>query len=220
MLMIYPKIKNIKIWKITLVIISVCFLFQAKHALSDTDVVVIDENSLDTKDFEEFIANNGYIPDLEKQLDLSFNDTQQVNDLEKKSLNSNADHLKDLIIGSNIKTGMSVKLTINTLGFPDSFKVERGINSKQDRVSMTYLKHGLIVHVINEKKRIDLIEILPQFKGKFSKGVKLGDSVGTLVKKFGTPKSIDSSSVNYPRKGIYFKIQDNILFSARNISNN
>jgi hypothetical protein len=217
--MIYSRRKQINKLKIFLVIILVCFLFQTKLALSDTDVVVIDESSFDTKDFDKFIEKNGGIPDLEKQSDLNFNDTQQVNDLEKKSLNSNTDHLKELIIGANIRTGMSLKHAINKLGFPDSFEVERGLNSNQDVVSMAYPDQGLVIHVINEKKNIDLVEILPQFKGKFSKGIKLGDTVDILVKKLGTPESIDSSSVNYPDKGFYFKIRDNKLFSARNVFN-
>ena len=81
--MIYSRRKQINKLKIFLVIILVCFLFQTKLALSDTDVVVIDESSFDTKDFDKFIEKNGGIPGLEKQSDLNFNDTQQVNGLEK-----------------------------------------------------------------------------------------------------------------------------------------
>ena len=103
---------------------------------------------------------------------------------------------------------------IKMLGNPKSIKVTRGSYPVLDNISMEYPNHGVIIHVMNDEKRIEALEVLPQFKGKFSGGFKLGQKTSVLIKKLGVPRSMDSSIARYPAKDIYFILKKNILISA------
>jgi len=100
------------------------------------------------------------------------------------------------------------------LGTPKSLKVERGIEPKLDSMSIEYLDHGITIHVLNGKKRIDTMEVSQKFKGEFAKGIKIGEKVSVLIDKLGVPQSIDPSIARYPEKGIHFTLKKNTLVGA------
>ena len=79
---------------------------------------------------------------------------------------------------------------------------------------MEYLNHGGIIHAVNGKQTIEALEVLPQFKGKFTNGITIGEKVSILINKFGLPRSIDSSIARYPAKGIHFTLKKNVLIDA------
>ena len=109
---------------------------------------------------------------------------------------------------------MPLQKAIKILGTPKSLKVKRGIEPKLDSMSIEYLDHGITIHVLNGKKRIETIEVSHQFKGEFAKGIKIGEKVSVLIDKLGIPQSIDPSIARYPEKGIHFTIKKGSLVSA------
>ena len=121
---------------------------------------------------------------------------------------------KDITIGKNIKVGMLLQKAIKILGTPKSLKVKRGIAPKLDSMSIEYLDHGITIHVMNGKKRIEILEVSEQFKGEFEKGIKIGEKVSVLINKLGIHQSIDSVIVRYPAKGIHFTLKNNFLTGA------
>ena len=97
---------------------------------------------------------------------------------------------------------------------PKSLKVKRGIEPKLDSMSIEYLDHGITIHVLNGKKRIETMEVSQQFKGEFAKGIKIGEKVSVLIDKLGVPQSIDPSIARYPEKGIHFTLKKSSLVGA------
>ena len=119
-----------------------------------------------------------------------------------------------LVIGKNVKVGMPLNEAIKLLGIPQSFNVTRGTESKLDSLSIEYANHGIVLHSLNGKRKIEALEILPQFKGSFVEGVKMGVKFTALVEKFGVPQSLDSGLAKYPEQGMYFSLKDNLLVAA------
>ena len=78
-----------------------------------------------------------------------------------------------LVIGKNLKVGMPLKDAIKLLGIPGSIDIQRGTESKLDSISIEYANHGIVLHSLNGKRKIEVLEILPQFKGRFAEGIKL-----------------------------------------------
>ncbi len=84
---------------------------------------------------------------------------------------------KGLVIGKNLKVGMSLSEAIKLLGITGSIKIKRGTESKLDSISIEYANHGIVIHSLNGKRQIEALEILPTFKGSFAEGVKIGAKV-------------------------------------------
>ena len=78
-----------------------------------------------------------------------------------------------LVIGKNLKVTMPLAEAIKLLGIPGSISINRGTESKLDSISIAYANHGIVLHSLNGKKKIEVLEILPQFKGRFVEGIKL-----------------------------------------------
>jgi hypothetical protein len=125
-----------------------------------------------------------------------------------------------LIIGKTLKVKMPLSEAIKLLGIPENIKISRGIESRLDSVSIQYANHGIILHALNNKKQIEALEILPQFKGSFVEGIKLGEKVTVLIEKLGSPHSMNSSLAKYPKKGMYFSLQKNALVAAHVFAKN
>ena len=187
---------------------------QQKIDVSGTDVVVVDENSFDPETLKKDLEKNHEATTLEKTLK-KINDSKATPKTAKNKSSLEAKTgVKDIIIGKSIKVGMPLQQAIKILGTPKSLKVKRGIAPKLDSMSIEYLDHGITIHVMNGKKRIEILEVSEQFKGEFEKGIKIGEKVSVLINKLGIPQSIDSVIARYPAKGIHFTLKNNFLTGA------
>ncbi len=119
-----------------------------------------------------------------------------------------------LVIGKNLKIGMSLEEAIKLLGTPRAIKVKRGTESTLDSLSIDYASHGIVIHFLNGKGKIEALEVRPQFQGRFTEGVKMGAKVSTMIDKYGVPQSMTESLAKYPGKGMYFALKENILIAA------
>jgi hypothetical protein len=120
-----------------------------------------------------------------------------------------------LVIGKNLKVGMSVGQVIALLGIPDKFVVQRGTESLTDTVVIEYPKQGVVIHAVSKKTTVDAIEVLPSFKGKFAEGVKIGAKFNDLIANYGVPKSMNAQIARYPERGMFFQLEKEVLVSAR-----
>ena len=125
-----------------------------------------------------------------------------------------------LVIGKNLKVGMPLANAIKLLGIPGSISVKRGTESKLDSVAIAYGNHGIVLHSLNGKKNIEALEILPQFKGRFAEGIKIGEKFTALIEKYGVPQSMTASLAKYPAKGMYFSLKENMLVAAHIFAKN
>ena len=188
---------------------------QQKAGRIGTDVVVVNEKSFDP---------NTLKIDLEKKNEALTSETASPKNPEKdeanqKKINKDSDpkakdDFEGIIIGKNLKVGMTLQKAIKILGTPKSLKVKRGIEPKLDSMSIKYLDHGITIHVQNEKRRVESMEISQKFKGEFAKGIKIGEKVSVLIDKLGIPQSIDPSIARYPKKGIHFTLKKSSLVGA------
>ncbi len=190
--------------KLILVMFLTLILYP-KIASPDTDVVVMDENSLKDAGLENTVLNDRPVSKLPKEKNQGIEKTLGVPDKSE---------LKGIVIGKNLTVGMTLEEAIRILGVPKSFGVERGAEPEQDRVTAEYAGQGIIIYALNDKKEIESLDVLKEFKGEFLNGVKMGEKIKVLIKKWGLPHSMNSSIVHYPTKGIYFDIKDNVLISA------
>ena len=190
-------------WKKVLFVILVSFLLEPRVAVPDTDVVVVDEDSPAP-------------PVLEKSLEGEQFHVIEENVLavEEDSSPGGESDFKGIIIGKNLKPGTPLVRAIELLGNPKSIGVTRGSAPKLDSISMEYPDHGVIIHVMNDKRTIEALEVLPQFRGRFREGIKMGAKASVLIKKLGVPQSMDSSIARYPAEGTYFILKENVLTSA------
>ena len=181
------------------------FILYPKTATSVTDVVVMDENSFNAAGLENTVLNDRPVSKLPKE---------KIQGIEKTLGTSDKSEFKGIIIGQNLTVGTTLEEAIRILGFPKSFAVERGAEPEQDRIIAEYAGQGIIIYALNDKKEIESLDVLKEFKGEFLNGVKMGEKIKVLIKKWGLPHSMNSSIVHYPTKGIYFDIKDNVLISA------
>ena len=119
-----------------------------------------------------------------------------------------------LVVGKNLKVGMNMDKAISLLGVPRKVTVKRGTEPSLDSISIEYEKHGVVIHAVNGKTKIEGIELLPTFKGQFANGIKMGDKVPALIEMNGVPQAMSSSLARYPDKGLYFSLKENVLVSA------
>lgn len=119
-----------------------------------------------------------------------------------------------LVIGKNLKIGMNLEEAIKLLGTPRTIKVKRGTEPTLDSLSIEYASHGIVIHFLNGKNKIEALEVRPQFQGRFAEGVKMGAKVATMINKYGVPQSMSESLARYPDKGMYFSLKENVLIAA------
>ncbi len=125
-----------------------------------------------------------------------------------------------LVIGKNLKVGMPMEEAIKLLGIPRSIKIKRGTESKLDSISIEHVNHGIVLHSLNGKNKIEVLEILPQVKGRFAEGIKLGEKFTALIEKYGVPLSMNASLAKYPEKGMYFSLKENVLIATHVFAKN
>lgn len=189
-------------WKKVLFVILVSFLVEPRVAVPDTDVVLVDEDSPAPPVLEKFLEAN---PEAIEENVLA---------VEEDPGPEEESDFKGIIIGKNLKPGTPLVRAIELLGNPKSIGVTRGFAPKLDSISMEYPDHGVIIHVMNDKRTIEALEVLPQFRGRFREGIKMGAKASVLIKKLGAPQSMDSSIARYPAEGTYFILKENVLTSA------
>jgi len=188
---------------------------QQKVGKIGTDVVVVNEKPVDLKTLRKNLEKKNETLTSEKALPKKPKKDEVNQKINNSDPNSQLkDNFKNIVIGKNLKVGMRLQKAIKILGIPKSIKVKRGIESKLDSMSIEYLDHGITIHVLNGKKRIETMEVSQQFKGEFTKGIKIGEKVKVLIDKFGIPQSIDPSIARYPGKGIHFTLEKNSLAGA------
>ena len=192
-------------WEKLLLVMVLIFVLYPKTVTSDTDIVVVDENSFHAVDLENTVLKARPGSKFPKE---------KIQAIEKTLGTSDKSEFKGIIIGWNLTAGTGLEQAIRILGFPKSIAVERGDRPEQDRTVVEYADHGIIIYVLNDKKRIESLDVLKEFKGEFFNGIKMGEKIRGLINKWGIPHSMDSSVVHYPEKGIYFNIKDNALISA------
>jgi len=192
-------------WKKLILVMLLTFILYPKTATSVTDVVVMDENSFNAAGLENTVLNDRPVSKLPKE---------KIQGIEKTLGTSDKSEFKGIIIGQNLTVGTTLEEAIRILGFPKSFAVERGAEPEQDRIIAEYAGQGIIIYALNDKKEIESLDVLKEFKGEFLNGVKMGEKIKVLIKKWGLPHSMNSSIAHYPKKGIYFDIKDNVLISA------
>ena len=192
-------------WKKLILVMLLTFILYPKTATSVTDVVVMDENSFNAAGLENTVLNDRPVSKLPKE---------KIQGIEKTLGTSDKSEFKGIIIGQNLTVGTTLEEAIRILGFPKSFAVERGAEPEQDRIIAEYAGQGIIIYALNDKKEIESLDVLKEFKGEFLNGIKMGEKIKVLIKKWGLPHSMNSSIVHYPAKGIYFDIKDNVLISA------
>ena len=192
-------------WKKLILVMLLTLILYPKTATSDTDVVVVDENSFHAVDLENTVLKVQPVSKLPKE---------KIQGIKKTLGTSDKSEFKGIIIGQNLTVGTALEEAIRILGFPKSFAVERGIKPEQDRIIVGYADQGIIIYALNDKKKIESLDVLKEFKGEFLNGVKIGGKIKVLIKKWGLPHSMNSSIAHYPKKGIYFGIKDNVLISA------
>ena len=189
-------------------------LSQQSFKSTGTDVVVIDENLLDSESLKKDLEtkNSGLVSKIKPE-DIDKKIEGNTNKPKAPIIKTKSDS-KIIIIGKNLKVGLTLHQAIKVLGTPKSIKVKRGIESKLDSMSIEYFDRGITIHVVSEKKRIETIELSNKFNGEFAKGIKIGEKVSVLIDKLGIPQSIDSSIARYPKKGIHFNLKNKVLVSA------
>ena len=216
----------VRVKKLFLQLILLHLVFSANHLGADTDITVIDRNSV-----VEDIGGISLFNQPDKELT---NNILSGNDMGKEAglvgeniLNNNKDDtleknnkVKGFVVGGNLKVGMALSEAFKILGTPKSVNVVRGSNPSVDSISMEYLDQGIILHVLTNKPKIEALELLQNFKGQFLEGINIGSKIEDLIKAFGIPKSMESFIARYPQKGIYFSLDNKAVVSAQVFSKN
>jgi hypothetical protein len=126
-----------------------------------------------------------------------------------------------IVIGENLSPGMPLNDAIVLLGIPEKVKVIRGPSKDRDSIEITYAKHGLVVRAMTGGSKIEGIEVGPTFKGTFKSesGIKLGVKYEMLISEYGLPTSLTSQVMRYPKRGLYFQLNNDRLLSAKTYAN-
>ena len=98
--------------------------------------------------------------------------------------------IESLVVGKNLKVGMTLDKAITLLGVPIKITVKRGTEPSLDSIAIKYASHGVVIHTLNGKQKVEAIELLPTFKGQFENGIKMGNKIPQLIEKYGVPQSL------------------------------
>ena len=146
----------------------------------------------------------------------AYRDNRLANDTDLgEGLKKDKKKQADIVIGKTLMAGMPLNAAIKLLGAPKSISINRGPEQKADSISITYLKHGLKIHALTNKTTIEELEVLPSFKGEFSKGIRIGSKFSSIVEIFGMPASKESNIIKYPRIRMYLFLKQDTLISAK-----
>ena len=127
---------------------------------------------------------------------------------------------KSLVIGKNLKVGMSITKAIELLGTPGKINVNRGTEPTNDSISIRYDNHGVIIHAMAGKSAIEYIELMNSFKGTFTEGIKIGSKFPDMIGKYGMPETLTAKIARYPQRGLYFTMANEKVVSAKVFTHN
>jgi hypothetical protein len=125
-----------------------------------------------------------------------------------------------LIIGKNLKVGMSVNEAIKLLGIPGKIDVIRGTEPTNDSISIRYDNHGVVIHAMTGKGAIEHIELLHSFKGSLATGIKIGSKFPDMIGKYGMPDTLTAEVARYPNRGLYFTMSNEKVVAAKVFTQN
>ncbi len=120
-----------------------------------------------------------------------------------------------IVLGKKIKVGMSLEQAIAELGIPKKITLTRGTEPLADSFLIEYPKHGLVIYAMNKKDKVEGIEVLPNFKGRFANGIRLKSKLVQLIGKYGKPSSITDTLISYPKNGLFFSLKNDEVNSAK-----
>ena len=201
-------------------LITFSLMLLANNLWAFTDIAVIDDivaiedlggNSLVIQPDEELtnkVQPESRFGNKTRLVEEIVSSNKKFGDLEKNNINI-------FVVGKNLKVGMTLSEAFKILGIPKLIKVKRGSNPSFDSISIEYLSKGIIIHALTNKPRIEALELLQNFQGKFVEGINIGSKIEDLIKAFGVPKSMESFIARYPQKGVYFSIDNEIVVSAQ-----
>ena len=164
----------------------------------------------DAKIRQASISTEGAFP-LNTANEVTASRTSKKNNKKKK---------EELVIGKTLTTGMSLESALSTLGIPRFIRINRGTEPERDSISVEYLNHGLRIHALTQNSTIEELEVLPEFKGKFVEGAKIGSKFPELIESFGIPESKDSSIAKYPHRGMYIFLKNDTMISVKLFAKN
>jgi len=129
----------------------------------------------------------------------------------------------EVVIGGNLSTGHTVKDAMQLMGIPESIKINRGTDPGLDNLELTYSDYGLVIRALTDRKKIDVIEVRPDFSGKFSQGdlqlasqnPKNPTTFETVVANYGVPTALEAQVGRYPDQGFYFLYREKELQAAK-----
>jgi Mg-chelatase subunit ChlD len=117
-----------------------------------------------------------------------------------------------IIIGTNIRLGMSLPEAARLLGFPDGSRAADG--AAGDKVWMTYPRLGLSIGATRGGMTLEAIVVRENFAGQFANGLRIGDPWSEVVARYGMPVSHSPERLAYPTKGIAFHLRDHRIVAA------
>ena len=189
-------------------------ILSANNLWAFTDIAVIDDSeTIESLDGHSLVIQ----PDQEltNNLQLENRLVGGVISSDKKVGSPENNNSKTFVVGGNLKVGMTLSQAFEILGTPKFINVIRGVNPSFDSISIKYLSKGIILHAFTNNTRIEALEVLPNFKGEFIEGINIGSKIEDLIKAFGIPNSMESFIARYPKKGIYFSLDNEIIISAQ-----
>jgi hypothetical protein len=201
-------------------IIAFILMLSANNLWALSDVAVIDNSeTVESLDGNSLIIQPDQKLTNDFQPDNSFgNEKRLVGGIissNKKVGRPENNNSKTFVVGGNLKVGMALSKAFEILGTPKFINVIRGSDPSFDSISIKYLSKGIILHAFTNNPRLEALEVLPNFKGEFIKGINIGSKIEDLIKVFGVPNSMESFIARYPQKGIYFSLDNEIIESAQ-----
>lgn len=131
------------------------------------------------------------------------------------AISAKAENSAELVIGENLKVGMSLVDAFTLLGLPESINVKRGTASEFDSIAVEYPKHGIVIHALTAGTAVEGIEVGRKFTGRFKTGIKVGDDFRLMIEKYGVPDSLESGVANYPDRQLFFILNKEKIVSAK-----
>jgi hypothetical protein len=201
-------------------LIAFILILSANNLWAFTDIAVIDDSeTVESLDGHSITIQPDQKLTNDLQPDNSFgNETRLVDGIissNKKVGSPENNNSKTFVVGENLKVGMALNQAFEILGAPKFINVKRGSNPNFDSISIKYILKGIILHAFTNNPQLEALEVLPNFKGEFIKGINIGSKIEDLIKAFGVPNSMDSFIARYPQKGIYFSLDNEIIVSAQ-----
>ena len=114
-----------------------------------------------------------------------------------------------IIIGENLKPGMTLKDAMQLLGTPDTITV-----SKNGTVLMPYNTLGLSIEAMSGGTTIEAIHVQPAFKGQFASGIEIGTDFQKILSVYNQPDIKTKEIIEYSGPTRIFKIQQGKLTGA------